>query len=171
MLREQKSGRPRHRWPSTLNSGRTHLYENPTTSRRFRAVGALAVLLGVAGLTACDYTQDGDPDVITAAGSDTTQDVMGDIDLATTDGILRQSEVSAYNSDPDNLENVLSQEPGGNSVPGDEHCGARTYRTPPGAGEFLAPNGSSAGRDALRDSVQADNGCIDIARSSGPPRR
>ena len=141
-----------------------------STSRRFRAVGALAVMLGVAGLTACDYTQDGDPDVITAAGSDTTQDVMGDVDLATTDGILRQSEVSAYNSDPDNLENVLSQEPGGNAVPGDEDCAARTYRTPPGGGEFAAPNGSSAGRDALRASVQNDDGCIDIARSSSGPR-
>jgi len=32
------------------------------------------------------------------------------------------------------------------------------------------PNGSSAGRNALLLSVQAGDGCIDIARSSGPPR-
>ena len=47
---------------------------------------------------------------------------------------------------------------------------ARTYHTPAGPGEVLAPNGSSNGRNALKASVQNGDGCIDIARSSGPPR-
>jgi phosphate transport system substrate-binding protein len=48
------------------------------------------------------------------------------------------------------------------------------YRTPPPAivppGERLAPNGSTAGRDALKASVLAGDGCIDVARSSAGPR-
>ncbi|MCY7299004.1 MAG: hypothetical protein LH616_07330, partial [Ilumatobacteraceae bacterium] len=41
---------------------------------------------------------------------------------------------------------------------------------PPGVGEFAAPNGSSAGRDALKVSINAGDACIDVARSSSGPR-
>ena len=121
-------------------------------------------------MVACDYGPDGDPDVIAVAGSDTTQDVVGAL-------------VTNYNADPnynedanipgvdkDSLDNILSVEANPNAVAGDEHCGNVTYHTPAGAGETLAPNGSSAGRDALKASVLAGNGCIDIARSSAGPR-
>ncbi len=135
-----------------------------TKSRRLRAVGVATVLLGTAGLAACDFTQDGDADQIAVVGSDTTQDVMG--------AILAASEADpTYNSDPDNLVNVRSQEPSpGVTVPADDVCGSTTYQTPPDAGEVLAPNGSSAGRDALRTAVIFSSDCIDIARSSSGPR-
>jgi ABC-type phosphate transport system substrate-binding protein len=52
------------------------------------------------------------------------------------------------------------------------------YSFGPGGGTVISPNGSGAGRNALRDSVGAaaypandgKHGCIDIARSSGEPR-
>jgi phosphate transport system substrate-binding protein len=132
-------------------------------------VGGVAVLSAVV-LAACDYSPDGDPDVIAIAGSDTTQDVMR--------GIVEDYNAdTTYNNDEDNpaddrdiLRNVLSQQAPALNVPADEHCGSITYDTPPGAGEVASPNGSSAGRNALRASVLAGDGCIDVARSSGPPR-
>ncbi len=140
----------------------------PRRARRV-AFGGTA-LLALTAMVACDYGPDGDPDVIAFAGSDTTQDVVGAL-------------VTNYNADPnynedanipgvdkDSLDNILSVEANPNAVAGDEHCGNVTYHTPAGAGETLAPNGSSAGRDALKASVLAGNGCIDIARSSAGPR-
>lgn len=127
-------------------------------------------MLALVGFAACDYSPDGDKDVLTVAGSDTTQDVVGAL-------LDSYSADVAYNDDPDiagddrdTLENVLSVETNPNAVPGDEHCAARTYHTPAGSGEVLAPNGSTAGRDALKASVLAGDGCIDIARSSSGPR-
>ena len=84
---------------------------------------------------------------------------------------------AAYNEDPDipgvdkdSLDNILSVETNPNVVAGDEHCGNLTYHTPATPPEVLAPNGSGAGRDALKASVLAGNGCIDVARSSAGPR-
>jgi len=129
------------------------------------SVAALAMLAA-----ACNYGPDGDQDVLAFAGSDTTQDVMG--------GIIADYQADTkYNDDPnvagddrDILHNVLSVETSPHLVPGDEHCGDITYHSPPGAGEVVAPNGSGAGRDALKASFLAGDGCIDIARSSGTPR-
>jgi phosphate transport system substrate-binding protein len=133
------------------------------------ALGGTAMLAFV-GLVGCDYGPDGDQDVVAFVGSDTTQDVTGAI-------IADYQADTAYNNDPetpaddrDILDNVLSVEVNPNPVPGDEHCGARTYHTPPTGTEVLAPNGSTAGRDALKASVLAGDGCIDIARSSSGPR-
>lgn len=131
------------------------------TLRRRLATGALGLGLAVA-VAAC-MPADGETQTIAVAGSDTTQDVMEAI------AANSQSD-SSRNTDPDVLNNILSQEPGGTTVPGDANCATRTYRTPPGAGEFAPPNGSSAGRDALRLSVQNGDGCIDVARSSSGPR-
>jgi phosphate transport system substrate-binding protein len=140
-------------------------------SRRARRVafGGTA-MLALTGLVACDYGPDGDKDVVAFAGSDTTQDVVGAL-------INSYNLDTAYNDDPDiagddrdTLDNILSVETNPNPVPADEHCAARTYHTPPSGSEVLAPNGSGAGRDALKASVLAGDGCIDVARSSSGPR-
>jgi phosphate transport system substrate-binding protein len=134
----------------------------PSTSLRRRALAGVAALSALVAVSAC-MPPDQTVQTIALAGSDTSQDVMGAV-------------ANQYNADPnanqdgDVVENILSQEFGGNTVPGDAACATRTYRTPPGGGEFLAPNGSSNGRDALKASVQAGDGCIDVARSSSGPR-
>jgi phosphate transport system substrate-binding protein len=129
------------------------------------SVAALAMLAA-----ACNYGPDGDPDVLAIVGSDTTQDVVGGIVTDYDLDLKYNDDENIPGDDRDNLENVLSVEPNPHPVPGDEHCGAITYHTPPGGGEVLAPNGSTAGRDALKASFLAGDGCIDIARSSGAPR-
>lgn len=125
-------------------------------------------------------------DVITAAGSDTTENVMGSI-------------LSQLNSDANPLYNVPVYGTTNFTVPGDGNCPEITFTrtigsTPipsPTAPGIAAPNGSGAGRNALRDYVAntkkysggsevtvANNGqsaydaatgvkgCVDIARSS-----
>jgi phosphate transport system substrate-binding protein len=130
------------------------------TYRRLRAVVGASAVLGLMGLAGCDYGQDGDPDVIALAGSDTTEDVM----QAIADSYNADAN---YNQDPDDLRNIKSRQTPALLVPADEDCTtARTFEFPVGPGETEPPNGSSAGRNALR----ADPGCYDIARSSGPPR-
>ena len=74
------------------------------------------------------------------------------------------------NKDPDTLVNIHAIETAPHTVAGDGQCGNVTYHTPPGAGEVVAPFGSSNGRNALKASVLNGDGCIDIARSSGAPR-
>jgi phosphate transport system substrate-binding protein len=100
---------------------------------------------------------------ITLAGSDTTENVMAAL-------AADMNADANYNKDPDNVVNVLSVESSAKVVPGDANCATITYKSPPGAGQVVAPNGSSAGRNALKASVNNGDGCIDIARSSGPPR-
>lgn len=135
-----------------------------------RVLAGGAVLAVSAVLGACDYGPDKDQDVLTLAGSDTTQDVMNAVVGDYGDNL-------EYNNDPDNpaddrdiLVNVLSVQSSALVAPADEHCGAITWHTPPGAGEVASPNGSSNGRNALRNSVNAGDGCVDIARSSAGPR-
>jgi phosphate transport system substrate-binding protein len=134
------------------------------------ARGAIA-LLAMSGLAAACGTNDGVKQSITMVGSDTTQDVMAA--LAT-----QYNNDNSYNpSHEDDNQSVLaisatSPDPG-HTVASDgvTPCPTRTYRTPTSvATEVTRPNGSSAGRNALSASVQAGDGCIDIARSSGPPR-
>jgi len=125
--------------------------------------------------------------VITAAGSDTTENVMGSI-------------LSQLNTDANPTYNVPVYSTSNFTVPGDAYCPDITFtRTigslpipSPTAPGIAAPNGSGAGRNALRDyvastkrysggvevTVAADGqsaydaatpvkGCVDIARSSG----
>ncbi len=127
-------------------------------------------LLALTGMVACDYGPDGDPDVIALAGSDTTQDVVGALVNSYNADATYNEDANIPGVDKDSLDNILSVEANPNAVAADEHCGNVTYHTPAGAGETLAPNGSGAGRDALKASVLAGNGCIDIARSSSGPR-
>lgn len=140
-------------------------------SRRARRVafGGTA-LLALTGMVACDYGPDGDPDQLAVVGSDTTQDVVGALVNNYNADATYNEDANIPGVDKDNLTNVLSQQASPVTVPGDEHCGSVTYATPAGAGQTLAPNGSGAGRDALKASVLAGNGCIDIARSSSGPR-
>jgi ABC-type phosphate transport system substrate-binding protein len=101
------------------------------------------------------------PVVITAAGSDTTELLM--------DQILNGA----------NQYNIHAQPTTDYTVPGDDNCGAVTYNDTARSGVFDAPQGSGAGRNALRDSVAgtypsaaigSGGGCVDIARSSAEPR-
>jgi len=123
-------------------------------------------------------------DVITAAGSDTTENVMGSI-------------LSQLNTDANPTYNVPVYGTTNFSVPGDSYCPDNIfYRTigdspipTPVAPGIASPNGSGAGRNALRDYVASTKrytggtevlssnavayaaatpvkGCTDIARSS-----
>jgi phosphate transport system substrate-binding protein len=134
---------------------------NRKPTRRL-AFAAASVGLAAVSLSGC-LLADNEAQVLTVAGSDTTQDMMAAL-------VAVENADTAYNTDGDNLQNVLSQEFSPKVVPGDDACATITYHTPPTPPEIVAPNGSSAGRNALKASVQAGDGCIDIARSSGPPR-
>jgi phosphate transport system substrate-binding protein len=134
-----------------------------------RVAGSVATMLALGGLAAaCGPGNDNVKQSLTLVGSDTTQDVM-----ETISGQYNGD--TGYNPDPDTLYNVqalvAAPDPGDPALHDTvTTCADRTYRTPPGAGETARPNGSSAGRNALLLSVQAGDGCIDIARSSGAPR-
>lgn len=101
---------------------------------------------------------------ITAVGSDTTQDVMATILGLTTPGAGT------------GLYNVKAQQSPALAIPADATCPTGiTFDTPAGVGEVLAPNGSGAGRNALKAEETAGpgstpRGCVDMARSSGSPR-
>ncbi len=136
----------------------------PTLSRRKLGVAAgAAALLAMTALAACDPAPDGKVTQLTLAGSDTTQEVIGQI-------ASQYNADAAYNTDGDVNQNVLAQQFTAKTVPADDFCGSVTWHTPAGAGERLAPNGSGAGRDALLASVARQDGCVDVARSSAPPR-
>lgn len=134
---------------------------NRRTSKRIAgAVSSLALAILVSGC----FVPNGKVETLTIVGSDTTQDVMQDIvDTYNAGG-------ETLNQDGDIFVNVLSQQSTPVTAPADDECGALTYATPAGAGQVLAPNGSSNGRNALRDSVNNGDGCVDIARSSSTPR-
>lgn len=137
-----------------------------------------SLLIGVAALTsvgalATSVQAASAGTVITAAGSDTTEKVMNDI-LSST-----------YTPSGDAWYNIPAYPAADISVPGDAYCPtisfAKTTAVAPG---IVAPNGSGAGRNALRDYIANANkylggvvstdpsavpvtGCVDIARSSG----
>jgi phosphate transport system substrate-binding protein len=108
-------------------------------------------------------------DVIAAAGSDTTEDLM--------DNILNgANEVNIHANVPGTTYTVPAD--GTNCSSSFTYSGAVNNPTSP---TIVAPNGSGAGRDALKNSVSGTTGnfpapggfgkgCIDIARSSGEPR-
>lgn len=136
--------------------------------RTIRAGVALTAAAGLVSFLAPAPAQaDVLPIQIAAAGSDTTQALM--------DQILNGA--NQYNIHSLDVTETFTV-----SVPADDRCGAVTYQSPsPASGSnVLAPQGSSAGRNALRDSavngtyptaaLGAGKGCIDIARSSAEPR-
>jgi len=113
-------------------------------------VTAAACLL-MTGTASAVAPADGNQDVLAAAGSDTIFNI--------TSAIFADANTATWNSDTDNYVNVP---PGAASfdVPGDGNTPAFTL-TP-------TPNGSSQGKTALKNSADAGNGRIDIARSSSP---
>ncbi len=119
---------------------------------------AAPVVLSSTPATAADPTHR-----LTAAGSDTTEAVM--------ETILDRYAASPANTGGDAVANIPAVPKGaGYTVGADAGCGARTYvpsGTPPT--NYTAPNGSGAGRNALKDPTNLANGCIDIARSSSGP--
>ncbi len=136
----------------------------PSLAKRRKALAVGAVALGLVALAACNPAPDKKTQNIVAVGSDTTQTAM-----ATLSALYN---VNAKNTDPDSVYNILAVQTAAQTVPADSQadCAATTYHTPAGAGEVLAPNGSGAGRDALKASVANGDGCITIARSSSGPR-
>lgn len=133
--------------------------------RALWAVPALCVLaLPVAGAAAgAEPAPASAPDVvppgqvvIAAAGADATVQAMGAI-------LTGQNQ---YN---------IPTVPGTPfSVPGDANCSDLQYvQSSPGAGQAIAPISAGTGLDALKAMETApagQKGCIDIARSSAPPR-
>lgn len=97
---------------------------------------------------------------LAAAGSDTTEAVM--------DVVLSRYATSPTNVDANTTSNIPAlPKAGGFAVAADTTCETRTYVTagsPPTT--YTAPNGSGAGKNALKDPTNLTNGCIDIARSS-----
>lgn len=146
-----------------------------TIKSRALVIGALALALaGVAATPAHAVpAADGVDQVLAIAGSDTTEDVMGDLAAA-------WNSPATINTDPDVASNIPVQAAAGSpgfTVPADPTCGSRTYvnraeASPPTT--FPAPNGSTDGKNALAGVTPfpTDNTttqCIDIARSSSGP--
>ena len=129
--------------------------------RKMLAVGAAA--LGLVALAACNPAPDKKAQNIVIVGSDTTQTAMATL--------TTNYNASAKNTDPDAVYNILALQTPAKTVPADSQgdCVSTTYDTPAGVGETLAPNGSSAGRDALKASVANGDGCISVSRSSAAP--
>lgn len=134
--------------------------------RRFRfkrALGLALVVGAAASMLVATPGHAAHSDVITIAGSDTTELLM--------DNIAGGAAANEYN--------VHAEQSPAMTVPGDANCATQTYvKAPAGAGQTLAPKGSSAGRRALRDSIAGSfavgnagtvSGCVDIARSSAAP--
>ena len=128
-----------------------------TATLAVASVALPAVLVSSGPAPAADPTH-----VLAAAGSDTTEAVMH--------AVLARFAASPANVNGSVVANIPALPPSGFTVPSDAGCAPRTYvtsGTPPTS--YTAPNGSGAGRNALKDPDNLTNGCIDIARSSSAP--
>jgi phosphate transport system substrate-binding protein len=134
-----------------------------------RSIRIVSVLAAAGAITAASASiavavppSDGQLDQLTLVGSDTTQDVMG--------AVSARWNADALNPAPkDFLRNVKAFGGGTVTVPGDNACGAKTWAitpTLPTGTQEQAPTGSGAGKARLTVSVTANDGCVDIARSS-----
>jgi ABC-type phosphate transport system substrate-binding protein len=101
------------------------------------------------------------PDVVTAVGAATTERLM-------------DTALAGFNA-----ANVHAHPSTNLTAAADGYCSMVTYSSATTPGVVLAPDGSDAGRDALRDSVAGEypdattdvgHGCVDIARSDVGPR-
>lgn len=144
-----------------------------------RGLGLGAVVCAGAGILgfapAAQATPYTPPDVsVMAAGSDTTETMMAAI-MANHDG---QSITTSLGTGTLHTANLKAVPSSNINVTGDQDCpdatwtpGSLVYTPPPV--QWVAPAGSSAGRDYLgqQESYAAgQKGCVDIARSSGNPR-
>lgn len=137
--------------------------------RTMRTAAAAAGVLASATIAATTLTTtaalavpspNGSSNVLALAGSDTIQDV---------DGVIAGKYASNATNNPapaDKAVNVPALSTTAKTVPGDSFCETRTYSSAPTAGQVQSPNGSSAGKAALKLSADNGDGCIDIARSS-----
>ncbi|MET8852749.1 substrate-binding domain-containing protein [Amycolatopsis sp. NPDC004625] len=131
-------------------------------ARTTRLLGVTAVAAGaglvMTGTAAAVPPANGNPEVVSAVGSDTIFGITGAV-FTDANKLPR-----TWNTDPDNFVNVPPVLASGTSftVPADIFNPAITY-TNPGA---LPPDGSGAGKAALKASADAGNGAVDIARSS-----
>ncbi len=138
------------------------------TLHPLRTLGTAAAVTGALAAVSFSTTSalavpapNGASNVLALAGSDTIQDV----DTA----ISAKYNASAANPAPrDSARNIPAVPTTPFTVAGDAFCETRTYSATPAAGEFQAPNGSTAGKAALALSAGNGDGCIDIARSSSP---
>jgi ABC-type phosphate transport system substrate-binding protein len=135
---------------------------------------ALAVATALAWIALSSVPASANPShtqVITAAGSDTTEKLMDVILNGANEFNIHVP--ATLHTDPSNTI----------TIPGDTDCNTATYAETAGGGNFAAPNGSGAGRDALKNSIlgtfpdaahngapSTGGGCVDIARSSAEPR-
>lgn len=126
-----------------------------TAALALTTVGSAAAFVAAAPAPAADPTH-----VLTASGSDTTEAVMAQV--------LARFQASAANVNAAGVANIPALPSSPYVVPGDAGCVSRTYVSGAGAPPttYGAPNGSSAGRNALKDPTNLTNGCVDIARSS-----
>ena len=117
------------------------------------------------------------PVVVAAGGSDTTQDVMGDI-LAGANGTTVTYNGNQYTV---TARNIPAYPLSAVSVPGDANCPTTSWTKDPLAPsgsttptKGISPFGSGAGRDYLNfeenTAPAGEKGCIDIARSSSGKR-
>ncbi|MEC3979220.1 substrate-binding domain-containing protein [Amycolatopsis sp. H20-H5] len=131
------------------------------TTRFLGTTAAVAVGAGLltTGVAAATPPANGLKEVVAAAGSDTIFGVTGAI---FTDA-NKTTPTPVFNTDPDNYVNIPPVLASGQSftVPADLFNPAITYNAsnPP-------PDGSGAGKAALKASADANNGAIDLARSS-----
>jgi phosphate transport system substrate-binding protein len=141
--------------------GNVRLRAAVSAAAALAALGA-PLLLGAAPAAAVPAA-DGQVQVLAAAGSDTTQDVVGAVlDAYRTD--------RTANPDADQPVNIpVRPAAGGLTVPADATCAARAYvpagqEQPPAS--LPAPAGSGAGKNALKDPANLATACVDVARSS-----
>ncbi|HEX7133940.1 MAG TPA: substrate-binding domain-containing protein [Iamia sp.] len=121
------------------------------------SIGPSAALATSTPVQAADPTH-----VLVAAGSDTTDFVMREL--------MTRFGTSAANVNASGSVNIPAVPTTPFVVPSDNGCASRTYvvsGAPPTT--YTSPNGSTAGKNALKDPTNLTNGCIDIARSSSGP--
>jgi phosphate transport system substrate-binding protein len=134
----------------------SHTFNSPGTYRYYCHIHGGPGGVGMSGvITVVPQTQ------IVAVGAQSTERFL--------DGVATSA----------NAVNVHAHPNGNASVPADSFCAAVTYAGSAGTGVVVAPSGTDAGRDALRESVagtypdstsDSGKGCVDIARSDAIPR-
>jgi phosphate transport system substrate-binding protein len=132
-----------------------------------RAAGTVAATVAIVGTMATSASAASTAKAkedITVVGSQTTQELIGSLTSAfnAKSTVASITNVDAQPADP------------GTVAPSDAHCNggtAITYTTEPTTGpdSIQAPNGSTAGRTALADSVSAGTSCTSVARSTSGP--
>ncbi len=146
------------------------------TRRFFRTFGIGATILAASGglisaaglpASAAASSKAVAPVDLTVVGAQTTQELLGAL-------VTKFNASSVAKKENATATNIYAQPPDpGTVAPSDANCNggkAITYiqESNPGPNEATAPNGGTAGRTALANSVNAGTSCISIARSTSP---